>query len=101
MSDYSVRIGRSRRKHLPKSYDELVSLPYRSTDDDGKQVECGTEPWPDNVICPDCEKVVVVWAEACYVPGHRICPLCGSHFELCSPATRGGQWTLRRARFWG
>jgi hypothetical protein len=98
---YSVRIGRARRKNPPKSYSELLSLPYRVANDDGKQVECGTRPWPTNVICPDCERAIVMWAEACYTPGHRICPLCGSHFELCSPATKGGQWFLRRARFGG
>lgn len=108
MTDYSVRVGRSRRKHPTKSYKELLSLPYRDADDDGKQVECGLRPWPTNVVCPDCQKAAVVWAEACYVPGHRICPQCGSHWRLVLPEEReffgaepSKQWCLKRAQFVG
>jgi hypothetical protein len=37
------------------------------------------------------------------VPGHRICPGCGSHWELASPTEserKDKQWILRRARFY-
>ena len=32
--------------------------------------------------CPDCRRGQLLWAEAGYVPRHRICDCCGSHFSL-------------------
>lgn len=101
MSDrYTVRIGCRKRGRDAKSYEDLVDSAYKSAADDGKKTLCGTDPWPQNVTCPDCQKAEVVWAEAAYVSGHRICPHCGSHWSLESPDEPGGQWFLRRARFY-
>ena len=34
------------------------------------------------MICADCGVGPLVWAEAGYVPWHRICSVCGSHWDL-------------------
>jgi len=99
MNDYSVKRGTSRRKK-PVPNILMYHLPNRHAKDDDKQVECGTESWPTEVTCPDCKKSHIRWAEDGYVPGHRICPVCGSHWSLEAPASPGGQWILRRARFY-
>lgn len=94
---YRVRKGTSRRKSPVTGYDALLKLPYRETEDDGKEVRLDVcEPWP-TVDCPDCGKAPLVWAEACFVPGHRICPCCGSHWSL---DPKDGSWLVRRARFY-
>jgi ribosomal protein S27E len=103
MGDYTTRVGCAKDHIPPSCYNDLFALDYEYKPDDGKSVECGTEPWPDHVKCPDCEQAEVVWAEAGYVPGHRICPGCGSHWELASPTEserKDKQWILRRARFY-
>jgi hypothetical protein len=106
-SGYSTRRGTARRT-IAVSNADLCTLPYRERSDDGRELVCGTEPWPDRVLCPDCQRADVRWAEAGFVPGHRICPCCGSHWELTTrdardgePADRNGNvWILRRARFY-
>jgi hypothetical protein len=106
MSDYLCRYGRS--EPLPEpvgSYDELLDLYQHEGADDGRQADCGTEPWPDDVLCPDCGQAPVLWAEAAFVPGHRICPWCGSHWNLDRQRDEygeavGDRWVLRRARFY-
>ena len=100
MTDYCVRRGTSRWK-TPISNRARDLLHYRCQEDDGKQIECGTESWPDKIPCPDCGKEFIAWAEDGYVPGHRICHFCGSHWSLESPRIPGGQWFLQRARFYG
>mgnify|MGYP001586998921 CR=1 FL=1 len=99
MNTYSVRIGKSRNNKPITSYDSLLRLEYEYRKDDGKFVLCGKESWPE-VKCLDCKKTDVVWAEACFVPGHRICPYCGSHLFLNSPVEEDGEWVLNRARFY-
>lgn len=95
MNDYTTRVGAG----LPYKGKDMYHMPYKRKLDDGKCVECGTEPWPEHVKCPDCEQAEVLWAEAGYVPGHRICPGCGSHWELFT-REEDKQWVLRRARFY-
>lgn len=103
MSEYECKKGTSRRKSEATNRG-MYGLPYKWIKDDGKRVDCGTEPWPTDVICPDCGKAEVRWAEAGYVPGHRICPRCGSHWELNGDLdqkeTEKPRWILRRARFY-
>lgn len=97
MSEYMVRIGTERRTNFKNVvYDELVDSPTKYVEDDGLLVKLGKEPWPE-AECPDCHKCNVLWAEACYVPGHRICPCCGSHFSI---SCQDEEWILRRARFY-
>ena len=103
MNEYHCRKGTAQNKRQLKDYNELLNLPYRQIDDDGRMVPCGTEPWPVDIICPDCRRQAVVHAEACFTPGHRICPGCGSHWSLESPSQDGqfgGEWFLQRARFY-
>ncbi len=79
-------------------------------------MELGYEPWPTGIVCPDCKRHEVVWAEGGYTPGHRMCPCCGSHFELTTERAERvlagdepivglgspppSRWILRRARFY-
>lgn len=77
-SDYHVRIGKSRRKNPVNSQRELFALPYRVAKDDGAIIVGGSlEP-----TCADCKRGQLRWAEAGFVPWHRICDVCGSHWEL-------------------
>ena len=100
MDEYMVRIGTARHQRALSSYDNFLRIPYRVAKDDGKTILCGSEPWPDSITCPDCYKAIIQWAEACFTPGHRICPFCGSHWSLNSPNEETDQWFLRRARFY-
>lgn len=97
MREYFVRKGISKRRTNAATWNDLFSIPYIVTKDDGKKIDLGTDSWPEHVKCPDCEEGELVWAEAGNSPGHRICPLCGSHWTICSKA---GEWFIRRARFY-
>ena len=96
MTSYECRYGTIRRK-TPKP--DFYGLPYKIKNDDGLILYCGQQAWP-NVLCPDCKQHNVMWAEAGYVPGHRICPMCGSHFSMCPPNDDCAEWHLQRARFY-
>lgn len=75
MDNYTVRIGTRRAK---KPAYGLYGIPYRTVEDDGKTFMAGgQEP-----LCPDCCVGHLRWAEAGYVPWHRICDVCGSHWDL-------------------
>lgn len=97
MRDYLVRKGIDDRETPASTWNELFSLKWSLEDDDGLVLNIGQEPWPEHVECPDCSKSEIAWAEAGNVPGHRICPACGSHWTIYS---RKGEWFLRRARFY-
>lgn len=107
--NYLTRRGRKpskARKTPAPTYDALLALWAREAPDDGRTADCGTEPWPTNVPCPDCGNGPVIHAEACFVPGHRICPWCGAHWSLDRQRDEYGEavgerWILRRARFYG
>lgn len=97
MCDYHVYIGTSRRKTEVESYQDLMGLPKKIASDDGKIVITDKKSCPMDVACGDCG-TTVRWAEANFVPMHRICPKCGSHWELST--IEDGEWILRRARFY-
>ena len=46
--------------------------------------ELASRDYPQAVPCVDCGSEAA-WAEAGYVPGHRVCNDCGSHYS-CQPA---------------
>lgn len=94
--DYTVRIGRA--KSPAQNYDELYTMPYKETEDDGKEVTVTREEdWPDDIPCLDCGGEIFR-AEAGYVPGHRICKRCGSRWSLEGKGE--GKWNLKRARYY-
>ncbi len=84
-ASYIVRRGTPEPQPTPKSYDALTDMAYVADNDDGTEVDVGTAPWPD-CDCPDCG-AVLVWAEAGFMPGHRICPRCGGHWEVTTRAS--------------
>jgi hypothetical protein len=100
MTEYN-RIGTRTSEDPVAVYADLVDAPYEIRETNPAEVWPVTgNDWPPS-NCPDCatrghQERQVAWAEACYVPGHRICPWCGSHFSL---ETEDGKWVLRRAVF--
>lgn len=98
MGNYKVRIGE--RETFAKDYTDLVDSDYRYAEDDGLSMVLGQKAWPQDVQCLDCRSSNIAWAEGCYVPGHRICPNCGSHWELRQPRGDEVDWIVRRARFY-
>lgn len=100
MNEYTARVGIGNGEEK-----DLYCIPCRETADDGKEVaipecpqcEAGEHPHLcPNVqpLCDDCHSGHLVWAEAGYVPWHRICNYCGSHWDLY-PGKH-----YRRARFY-
>ena len=82
MDTYTVRIG-TRRAQTPAR--DLYQIPSRAAKDDGRIAG----PWITTTAsgwgwnggpCP-CGGIMQ-WAEAGYVPWHRICDRCGSHWDL-------------------
>lgn len=57
----------------------FVQIGNREAEDDGKTLLHAGDFTP---ICSDCERGHLQWAEAGYVPWHRICDVCGSHWDL-------------------
>jgi hypothetical protein len=82
MTDYTVRIGTGRRQTAAA---DLYSIPYRCEADDGRIILHVGNFSPR---CADCRRGTLQWAEAGYVPWHRICDHCGSHWDL-HPITWG------------
>ena len=71
---YHVLIG-TRRAKTPAN--DIYELPSREAPDDGKRIlAVGDSP-----LCADCGRGRLEWAEAGYVAYHRICAVCGSHWE--------------------
>jgi len=84
-SEYTVRIGAQPRTKLARPKKDIYALPFRAEADDGRVLlHAGTEP----VRCGDCPAGRLQWAEAGYSPWHRICDVCGSHWDL-HPVTWG------------
>lgn len=86
---YCVRIG-MRRRRTPAQY--LYSILYREAGDDGKVVlAAGVDSYDPGghlgahpavaPLCGDCGVGRLAWAEAGHVPFHRICNVCGSHWD--------------------
>ena len=110
---YHTLVGTRAGKSPAEDYFEM---PNEERPDDGLLVPLGYEPWP-SANCPDCAQKgrehPLVWAEAGFVPGHRVCLWCGSHFELTTDRAlymeehlhapredTASLWVLRRARFY-
>lgn len=74
MSEYMTRRGTRKGPHPT----DIYRIPYDEADDDGRIIVAGGN-FP---ICPDCGRGHLQWAEAGYVPWHRICDVCGSHWDL-------------------
>ncbi len=100
-AEYVTRRGRARPKQR-KTIDRRshYDLPYREAPDDGAILVHVGAALP---TCLDCGVGKLQWAEAGYVPWHRICDGCGSHwsqhpFEVSmvavrrEPSCRGNEW---------
>ncbi len=75
---YTTLRGTRAHDAPPVDYHDVYDLPARHEDDDGAiLVSGGLDP-----TCADCERGTLCWAEAGHVPWHRICNVCGSHWEL-------------------
>jgi hypothetical protein len=93
-----------------KAYSDLLDQPGEYRDDDGIRHEvfcqrCADEEEPhtnclrEHPVCGDCSKGTLCWAEAGYVPWHRICDHCGSHWDL--HLLPDGKAYYERAKFYG
>lgn len=76
MTEHTIRIGTSRRRTPAPN---LYELPTRERRDDGAIILHVGDLAP---VCSDCGRGHLQWAEAGYVPWHRICDTCGSHWDL-------------------
>ena len=98
---YTVRIG-ARTEPTPVAAEGPYTLPYSIADDDGAVVV----GLLSQLICTDCGRGALKHAEAGYVPWHRICDVCGSHwYENPVIYTKLGEqgWygrTGRRGELW-
>jgi hypothetical protein len=54
--------------------------------------------WPQQVACPHCHDWIV-WAEACYAPGRRICRGCHRHWQITLDSSAASGWVLRRCNY--
>lgn len=76
---YTVRRGVAARPAAVDSYHALLELETREARDDGAIIlHTGDDP----PTCADCGVGRLQWAEGGYVPWHRICNRCGSHWSL-------------------
>lgn len=82
MDNYTTYIGTRRAK---KPAQDLYSIYHREARDDGKTILWIGDMLP---VCADCGTGHLQWAEGGYVPWHRICDVCGSHWDL-HPVTWG------------
>lgn len=65
-------------------------------------IEVHGTSWPQQVACPHCQDWIV-WAEAGYVPGWRICRGCHRHWQITLDSGTLRGWRMRRVnypRFW-
>jgi hypothetical protein len=83
MINYTCRYGLGRGANPVTTYDALLSLPYREASDDGKvTLSTAMDDWGGSPLCGDCQAGHLQWAEAAYTAWHRICGICGSHWDL-------------------
>jgi hypothetical protein len=76
MTSYTTYRGTARGRTQAR---DIYSLPHREAEDDGKILLSANHA---EMKCGDCGRGTLMWAEAGYVPWHRICGHCGSHWEL-------------------
>jgi len=113
-AEWSTRRGLGSGLGLPAEAGYRDLLSYKEAADDGVRVAlpcAGCEDDTESLArlgqviphdpceratprCVDCGAGRLTWAEGGYVPGHRICGHCGSHWDL-DPVGR-----YRRARFY-
>ena len=74
-----TRRGAARRRQPVATYGALLDLPSRPARDDRRIILHVGDLAP---TCSDCGAGTLCWAEAGYVPWHRICDCCGSHWDL-------------------
>lgn len=74
-----VRVGVRISPTPMGAYSDLLLQETREQQDDGRIILHAGDCQP---ICADCEVGRLQWAEAGYVPWHRICDRCGSHWDL-------------------
>jgi hypothetical protein len=77
-------------------YASITMLTMRSL------IEIDGTDWPQMFPCPHCHDWIV-WAEAGYVPGYRICRGCHRHWRTTLDSNTHSCWTLKRVnhvRFW-
>ncbi len=74
--DYLTYVGSSRRRSPAP---DIYALSHREREDDGAVI---LHVGQDEPMCRDCGHGRLRWAEAGYVPWHRICDVCGSHWDL-------------------
>lgn len=77
--DYTTQRGSQRRQTPADDYADLLDQDTYYAPDDGAIILHVGDPLP---ICADCGSGRLQWAEAGYVPWHRICDICGSHWDL-------------------
>ncbi len=63
------------------------------------RIELQGYSWPEWVPCPHCHSWIV-WAEACYVPGYRICQGCHRHWQMRSDWPGPKYWSPNSRRYW-
>ena len=60
-----------------------MRLPYDERRNDGAMILAVTpEPWGGEPLCVDRQVGYLRWAEARFVPWHRICDVWGTHWDL-------------------
>ncbi len=110
MSEHICRYGTDKKTAPVESYAELLDQESEYRDDDGTRVDlicdsCDSlsdshEPHENCdravPVCVDRGVGRLMWAEGGYVPWHRICTHCGSHWDL-HPGKEG---YYQRARFY-
>jgi hypothetical protein len=79
--DYTTYVGARRAKTPAPNWYEI---PHWDRKDDGRVILHAGDMTP---VCSDCGRGHLIWAEA-DVPWHRICDVCGSHWDL-HPITWG------------
>ncbi len=65
------------------------------------RIEICNSYWPQTMPCPHCQSWIV-WAEAGYVPGYRICSGCHRHWRMTMDSN-SAKWMFVRANhrpFW-
>lgn len=111
----SVYIGTQRRANPAEDYSDLLDQPTHISDKkadldlkvplpDCHDCNMGQGYGPNHICsrvapkCVDCGEGTLQWAEGGFVPWHRICDVCGSHWDL-HPGWPDGYY--QRARFYG
>lgn len=96
---HHCRRGVRVRETPAASYDDLLDQETEIIDDDGA-AGLAVGAAVEEQKCPDCGVGELCWAEAGYVPWHRVCDRCGSHWSL-AVATPWGPARRVHVTSWG